>query len=172
MVDRGRSVSASDSAYRRSFANFVSGLIILFERPGPRRRYRNRRRCDRRRLADSYACDDHYELGSQGIRRSEQGIRDRPIVELDAQRQRPTASLLKSESPTVPIRNGRTAAVTAEIAVRSHPLVLADPEPLVTFEAFGDSALTFVLRCYLARPLERRLETDQRSAHGDRSALP
>ena len=38
-------------------------------------------------------------------------------------------------------------------------MILDDPEPLVTFEAFGDSALTFVLRCYLP-DLEKRLQTD------------
>ena len=32
---------------------------------------------------------------------------------------------------------------------REHPIVLEDPAPLATFEAFGENALSFVLRCYL-----------------------
>jgi potassium efflux system protein len=35
-------------------------------------------------------------------------------------------------------------------AARDHPLVMRDPEPLATFEGFGEIGLTMVLRCYLA----------------------
>jgi len=34
-------------------------------------------------------------------------------------------------------------------AAEDHPGVLDDPTPTVFFEAFGDNALTFVLRCFL-----------------------
>jgi small-conductance mechanosensitive channel len=35
-----------------------------------------------------------------------------------------------------------------EQAAREHEHVLEDPAPLITFEGFGDNALTRVLRCY------------------------
>lgn len=41
---------------------------------------------------------------------------------------------------------------------KNHPEVLKDPEPRVTFEAFDDSSLRFVIRCYLSR-LDKRLQT-------------
>ena len=41
-------------------------------------------------------------------------------------------------------------------AANAHPEVMDDPAPNVTFEAFGDSSLNFVLRCYLPS-LENRL---------------
>lgn len=44
---------------------------------------------------------------------------------------------------------------------RSQPEVLKDPEPVAVFEMFGDSALNFSLRCYLPRP-EIRLEMTHR----------
>ena len=43
-------------------------------------------------------------------------------------------------------------------AVASHPEVLDDPAPLVTFEQFGDSSLNFVVRCFLPS-LDKRLQT-------------
>jgi potassium efflux system protein len=45
-----------------------------------------------------------------------------------------------------------------EQVVVGHPNVLADPAPAVTFEGFGDSALSFVIRVYLAS-LDVRLAT-------------
>jgi len=39
-----------------------------------------------------------------------------------------------------------------------HPNVLDDPVARVTFEAFGDSTLNFVLRCYIAS-MHTRLDT-------------
>ena len=47
--------------------------------------------------------------------------------------------------------------VIADVA-KEHPRVLDDPAPLITFEGFGDSALTLILRCYLDS-LEFRLLT-------------
>ncbi|WP_148080166.1 mechanosensitive ion channel domain-containing protein [Roseimaritima ulvae] len=40
--------------------------------------------------------------------------------------------------------------------VRSHPDVMVDPGPLINFESFGDSALMFSVRLYLAN-LDRRI---------------
>ena len=33
---------------------------------------------------------------------------------------------------------------------KEHPLVASDPGPMATFEAFGDSSLNLILRCYIA----------------------
>ena len=41
-------------------------------------------------------------------------------------------------------------------AAKEHPDLLKDPEPFITFDAFGDSALTLTLRSYLPS-LDRRL---------------
>ncbi|MEE4660395.1 MAG: mechanosensitive ion channel domain-containing protein [Halieaceae bacterium] len=41
-------------------------------------------------------------------------------------------------------------------AAKAHPDVLADPEPFITFDAFGDNSLALTLRCYLPS-LDRRL---------------
>jgi potassium efflux system protein len=49
----------------------------------------------------------------------------------------------------------RARALILQIAKR-HPLVLPDPEPTVYFEAFADSSLTLTLRAYLSN-LENRL---------------
>jgi potassium efflux system protein len=43
-------------------------------------------------------------------------------------------------------------------AAIEHPNVMEDPEPMITFEAFGDNALTLNLRAYLAN-MDRRLMT-------------
>ncbi len=43
-------------------------------------------------------------------------------------------------------------------AAHEHDNVLGDPEPFITFDAFGDNALMLTLRCYLPS-LERRLTT-------------
>lgn len=45
-----------------------------------------------------------------------------------------------------------------EEVLREHDEVLADPAPMVTFEGFGDSTLNLVVRCYLAK-LDNRLRT-------------
>ena len=42
----------------------------------------------------------------------------------------------------------RVRKILLEI-VRNHPHVMSDPEPTVTFSKFGDSALEFVVCCFL-----------------------
>ncbi len=51
--------------------------------------------------------------------------------------------------------NTQQAAELLMRAAREHPYVLDRPEPQVTFEAFGNSTLDFVLCCYLPN-LEKR----------------
>ena len=54
----------------------------------------------------------------------------------------------------------KTQDILLDIA-RSQPEVLKDPEPVAVFELFGDSALNFSLRLYVPRP-EIRLEMTHR----------
>jgi len=42
--------------------------------------------------------------------------------------------------------------------VTSHPEILDDPAPIITFEGFGDSTLNLTVRCYLPS-LEKRIFT-------------
>jgi potassium efflux system protein len=43
----------------------------------------------------------------------------------------------------------KALSILSQIAAQ-HERVLDDPAPVISFEAFGDNALTIVLRCYLA----------------------
>jgi potassium-dependent mechanosensitive channel len=54
--------------------------------------------------------------------------------------------------------NVRKALDLLELAVKENPRVLAEPAPIVTFEAFGDNALMLYARCYISS-LDHRLET-------------
>jgi potassium efflux system protein len=52
----------------------------------------------------------------------------------------------------------RKALEVLESVARGNPQVLEDPKPMITFEAFGDNALTLYVRCYISS-LDHRLET-------------
>ena len=45
-----------------------------------------------------------------------------------------------------------------KVATRENEYVLEDPKPVITFEAFGDNALMLYVRCYISS-LDHRLET-------------
>ncbi len=52
----------------------------------------------------------------------------------------------------------KAMGLVAEVA-KQHPLVLTDPEPMITFDEFGESSLLISLR-YLIEPLDQRLIVD------------
>ena len=134
------------------FANFVSGLIILVERPI--------------RVGDVITISD--------VTGSVSRIRMRATTIVDPDRKEliiPNKDViigrvlnwtLSDKVNRVQIKvgiaygsNTQQAAELLMRAAREHPQVLDDPAPVVTFEAFGNSTLDFVLRCFLPN-LENR----------------
>ena len=135
-------------------ANFVSGIIILFERPV--------------RVGDVVTMGDTTGIVSR-IR-----IRATTVVNWDKQellipnKEFITGRLLnwtlsdKLNRIVIPIgvaygTDTRRALRVAREIVEAHPQILTDPKPLFTFEGFGDSSLNLIVRCYLGS-LDGRLE--------------
>jgi potassium efflux system protein len=127
-------------------ANFISGIIILFERPV--------------RVGDIVTID-----GTTGVVTKIQ-IRATTIRNWDKQellvpnKEFITGRLLNwslsDNMNRIVINVGidygadvRRALELLEEAVKEEERVLEDPAPLFTFEGFGDNALNLVLRCYL-----------------------
>lgn len=148
-------------------ANFVSGIIILFERPV--------------RVGDLVTVGDTSGIVSK-IR-----IRATTILNWDKQellvpnKEFITGRLLNwtLSDPlnriVIPIGvaygtdTRRALEVLGRVAAE-HPAVLDDPAPLLTFEGFGDSALNLILRCYL-RNYDGRLDTITELHHRIREAF-
>jgi potassium efflux system protein len=139
------------------FANFVSGLIILIERPI--------------RVGDVITIADVSGVVSR--------IRMRATTIVDGDRKEliiPNKDVITGKvlnwtlsdqvnriQIAIGIAYGSDTERAGEImlaAAKNHPDVLKDPEPMVTFEAFGDSSLKFVLRCFLPN-----LESRQHAVH-------
>ncbi|MEQ9407673.1 MAG: mechanosensitive ion channel [Fuerstiella sp.] len=137
------------------FANFVSGLIILFERPV--------------RIGDVVTID--------GVSGSVSRIQIRATTITDFDRKeyivpnkefvtgRVLNWTLSDKTNRIVITVGVAYGSNTELArgllvkaATDHALVLEDPPPVATFEGFGDSCLTLLLRCFLPS-LENRLKT-------------
>ncbi|BCX81764.1 potassium-dependent mechanosensitive channel [Methylomarinovum caldicuralii] len=136
-------------------ANFVSGLILLFERPI--------------RVGDVVTIGDTTGTVSR--------IRIRATTILNWDRQElviPNKNFITGEFINwtltdtinrIVIQIGvaygcnveKAMAIVRETA-RAHPEVLDDPAPLITFESFGDNSLLIILRAYLGT-LDNRLST-------------
>ncbi|MGD9044245.1 MAG: mechanosensitive ion channel, partial [Desulfobacterales bacterium] len=136
-------------------ANFISGLIILFERPV--------------RVGDIVTVDNIDGVVSR-IR-----IRATTITNWDRKeyivpnKEFITGRVLNwtLTSPVnrfiinVGIAYGSDTELARELLLKTaqeHPNVLEDPAPVATFEGFGDNALNFLLRCYIP-DLDNRLAT-------------
>lgn len=137
------------------FANFVAGLILLFERPI--------------RVGDVVTVDDVSGVVSR-IR-----IRATTITNWDRKEYvipnkefitgRMLNWTLSDKVNRIVINVGiaygsdteRARALLLQIC-HEHPLLLSDPPPIVTFEGFGDNTLNLVVRTYLP-DLENRLVT-------------
>ncbi|MEN6405437.1 MAG: mechanosensitive ion channel domain-containing protein [Thermoguttaceae bacterium] len=134
------------------FANFVSGLIILFERPV--------------RVGDIVTIDDISGVVSR-IRIRATTITDWDRKELIIPNKefitgRVLNWTLTDQVNRVVVKVGvaygsdteRAAQILLDVA-KNHPHVLDDPAPEVLLESFGESSLNFVLRCFLPN-LENR----------------
>ncbi|HUG69721.1 MAG TPA: mechanosensitive ion channel domain-containing protein [Pirellulaceae bacterium] len=137
------------------FANFVSGLIVLLERPI--------------RVGDVVTVDGTTGV-VQRIHMRATVLRNWDYQELIVpNKEFVTTKLLNwtltNSTNRVQINigiaygsdTGRARNLMLQI-VNEHPNVLEDPGPSVTFEQFGDSTLNFVIRCYLPQ-LDGRLGT-------------
>lgn len=137
------------------FANFISGIIILFERPI--------------RISDVVTIGDVSGTVSQ-IRMRATTITDWDLKEyIVPNKEFITGRLLnwtlsdKVNRVVIEVgvaygtdtKEARELLVSAAHEVKE---VLSEPAPLATFEQFGDSALSLRLRCYLPT-LENRLQT-------------
>jgi potassium efflux system protein len=135
------------------FANFVSGLIILFERPV--------------RVNDVVTIDNVTGVVSR-IHLRTTTITDWDRKELIIPNKEfitgrvlnwTLSDMINRVVINVGIAYGsdtqRATAILEKLA-KSHPNILGDPPPRVTLESFGDSALNFVLRFFLP-DLENRI---------------
>ncbi|MFK7819582.1 MAG: mechanosensitive ion channel domain-containing protein [Planctomycetaceae bacterium] len=137
------------------FANFVSGLIILFERPV--------------RLGDVVTIDGvsgnvtRIQIRATTITNwdnKEYIVPNKEFVTgrvLNWTLTDPTSRILIKVGVAYGTDTRLARKLLREVAA-NHPLVIDDPAPLATFEEFGDSTLNLCLRCYIPS-LERRLET-------------
>jgi potassium efflux system protein len=136
-------------------ANFISGIIILFERPI--------------RVGDVVTVDNTSGRVSR-IR-----IRATTITDWDRKeylvpnKEFVTGRVLNWTLTsqvnrivlTVGVAYGSDTELVNELLHKvadEHPRVLDNPQPFVTFDQFGDNALNFTLRCYLPS-MEGRLAT-------------
>jgi potassium efflux system protein len=136
-------------------ANFISGLIILFERPV--------RVGDVVTIAGTTGTVSRIQIRATTIRNYDQQEL------LVPNKQFITGELLNWSLSdqvnrivvTIGVEYGadtrKALALLAE-AAREHPRVLKEPPPLIAFEGFGDNALTLTLRCFLGS-LDGRLGT-------------
>ncbi|MEZ5501459.1 MAG: mechanosensitive ion channel [Halioglobus sp.] len=137
-------------------ANFISGLIILFEQPI--------------RLGDVVTVGDVSGTVTR-IQMRATTIRDFDRRELLVPNKEFITSQLLNWSLSDPVTRrmiqvgvaygtdmDEAIAIVRDVA-RKHPLVMADPECLVTFEEFGDNSLLISLR-YFIESLDQRLKVD------------
>ncbi len=137
------------------FANFVSGIIILFERPI--------RVGDVITLGDVSGVVSRIHIRSTTI--TDWDRKELIVPNKDLITGRLLNWTLSDRMNRVVINVGLAYGSDTEKTTRllkqilsEHAQVLKDPPPVVTFEGFGDSTLNFVVRAYLSS-LEFRLQT-------------
>ena len=137
------------------FANFVSGLIILFERPI--------------RVGDVVTIEDVSGVVTRIQTRATTVTNWDRKEFIVPNKEFITGRLLnwtRADSInrimlTVGIAYGSDTERACELlwkVVKEHPEVMDDPAPRITFEEFGDSSLNFTVRCFLSK-VENRLTT-------------
>ena len=137
------------------FANFVSGLIILFEQPV--------------RIGDIVTIDDvsgtvsRIQIRATTI--TDWDYREYIVPNKELVTGRLMNWTLSDKTNRILIDVGVAYGSDTNLArslllevAASHPLIMDEPAPLATFEGFGDSTLNLVLRCYLPN-FDNRLGT-------------
>ena len=137
------------------FANFVSGLILLFERPI--------RVGDIITLGDIDGTVTKIRIRATTITNWDRKELIVPNKELITGRllNWTLSDQINRIVVEVGVAYGSNITKVRRLMLRianEHPIVLNEPAPSVTFESFGDSALNFVLRCHLPN-LDNRLAT-------------
>ena len=136
-------------------ANFVCGLILLFERPI--------RIGDVVTVGDTSGVVTRIRIRSTTIRNWDQKELVVPNKEFITGRllnwtlSDPMARIVIPVGIAYGSDVGQALRLVQD-AAEENEHVLAEPPPLVTFEAFGDSALTLMLRCYI-ESMDQRLMT-------------
>ncbi|WP_233490192.1 mechanosensitive ion channel domain-containing protein [Thiocapsa marina] len=127
-------------------ANFISGIIILFERPV--------RVGDIVTIGDTTGVVTNIQIRATTIRNWDRQELLVPNKEFITGRLLNWSLTDQQNRITIPIGieygsdTRKALGILAKIA-EQHERVLDDPAPLISFEGFGDNALTIVLRCYL-----------------------
>jgi potassium efflux system protein len=134
-------------------ANFISGLIILFERPI--------RVGDVVTVGDTTGAVSQIQIRATTIRnwdKQELLVPNKELItgrllnwSLSDQMNRIVITVGVDYDADIP-----RALELLRTAAEENERILEDPAPLITFEGFGDNSLTLVLRCYLDS-LENRL---------------
>jgi potassium efflux system protein len=128
-------------------ANFISGIIILFERPV--------RVGDIVTIGDTTGVVTNIQIRATTIRNWDRQELLVPNKEFITGRLLNWSLTDQQNRITIPIGveygsdTRKALRILADIA-EEHERVLDDPAPLISFEGFGDNALTIVLRCYLS----------------------
>ncbi len=136
-------------------ANFVSGLIILFERPV--------RVGDVVTIGDTSGAVTKIEIRATTIRNWDRQELLVPNKELITGRLINWTLTDTTNRITIPVGaeygcDTRKAMELLAEAAGENEHVLDDPPPVISFEGFGNDALTLALRCYLA-DLDYRIDT-------------
>lgn len=134
-------------------SNFVSGIILLFERP--------------------VNVGDYIEVGNTSGKVRSINVRSTTVITLDnitlivpnSRFVEDTVTNWSVDDPkvriavSVGIAYGSDTELVTKLLLRAaedHTEVLLDPEPSVLFIEFGDSSLNFELRVWIPDPMERR----------------
>jgi potassium efflux system protein len=127
-------------------ANFISGLIILFERPV--------RVGDVVTVGDTTGVVTKIEIRATTIRNWDRQELLVPNKEFITGRLLNWTLTDQVNRLTIPVgvdygADTRLALQLLSQIAAEHPRVLDDPAPIISFEGFGDNALNLVLRCFL-----------------------
>ena len=126
-------------------ANFISGLIILFERPI--------RVGDLVTVADVDGAVTKIRIRATTITnwdRKEYIVPNKEFITgriMNWTLSNPINRVVISVGIAYGSDTQKARELLLKVA-REHPIVLEDPAPIAAFEGFGDNALNFVLRCY------------------------